>query len=640
VTVLELFKIVGKIALEGSEAVKKGLADIDKNAQSTDGRLMELGDGMQRLGSKVSATGGAMTKWVTGPLAAATAGVALLANKAATYTKELDRMTQVSNTNAQTFQRQAFAVKSVGIESDKYADILKDVNDRVGDFMATGGGPMADFFENIAPKVGVTAAQFKNLSGPDALQLYVSSLEKANVSQADMTFYMEALAGDSAALWPLLKNNGAAMKELGDRAEETGLILSDEVLESTRQARGDMALFGQAMDVVSVQIGSALIPVLTSLVPVLVDVVVPAAKSLASVIGGLVTAFTSLPQPIQTMITAMLGIAAALGPVLIVLGKVIGLVGGAIKVFVALKVAALALSPALVPIVVAFGPIIAIVAAVAAGIYLLVKAVQAIVEHFGGWGAVGTKLAATLQAAWESIKQGFTAVIQFVSEGVQKIIQFYVNMYTKIWEAITAGSAKIMEMFAQFWTGVWELWTSGVTRVFEIVTSFVSGVIERIAQMPGQVVALIQNMVQAVVQYFLNMGSMALNAVKNMVSQVVDYVKNMAQNVINSIKQMFMAVVGNSIVPDMVRGVIGEFGNMTDQSIKDTQRLVKGVNGTLAGLPDKVSPDVEMDATMGRGQGRGTGGGVMVDMRHSIIRDDRDMLDRMRRRGLEMSGAF
>ena len=581
---LELFKIVGKIALEGSEAVKKGLADIDKNAQSTDGRLMKLGDGMQRLGSKVSATGGAMTKWVTGPLAAATAGVALLANKAATYTKELDRMTQVSNTNAQTFQRQAFAVKTVGIESDKYADILKDMNDRVGDFVNTGGGPMADFFEQIAPKVGVTAEQFRNLSGPDALQLYVNSLEKANLSQEEMTFYMEALASDSTALLPLLKNNGAAMEELGNKAQKAGLILSAEVLESTRQARGDMALFGQAMDVVSVQIGSALIPVLTSLVPVLVDVVVPAAKSLASVIGGLVTAFTSLPQPIQTMITATLGIAAALGPVLIVLGKVIGLVGGAIKVFVALKVAALALSPALVPIVVAFGPIIAIVAAVAAGIYLLVKAVQAIVEHFGGWEVVMAAFSEFFSEIWESMKQMAAQAAAFLGQKLNEIAQFF-------------------------------------------------------AALPGKVLAVVSNMVQQVVQFFQNMGAMALNAVKNMVSQVVNYVKNMAANVISSIKSMFMAVVGNSIIPDMVRGVIGEFGNMTDQSIKDTERLVKGVNGTLAGINSRVAPGVDVSGgTAGRAST--AGGNTTVDMRHAIIRDDKDMLDRMRRRGLEMSGAF
>ena len=63
---------------------------------------------------------------------------------------------------------------------------------------------MADFFENIAPQVGVTADQFRKLNGADALQLYVSSLQKANVSQNDMTFYLEAIASDASYLLPLL----------------------------------------------------------------------------------------------------------------------------------------------------------------------------------------------------------------------------------------------------------------------------------------------------------------------------------------------------------------------------------------------------------------------------------------------------
>ena len=55
---------------------------------------------------------------------------------------------------------------------------MKDMQDRIGDFQQTGGGPLADFFTNIAPKVGVTIQQFQKLSGPEALQLFYNSLEK------------------------------------------------------------------------------------------------------------------------------------------------------------------------------------------------------------------------------------------------------------------------------------------------------------------------------------------------------------------------------------------------------------------------------------------------------------------------------
>jgi len=164
---------------------------------------------------------------LTAASAAAVTGVAALVVSTAAGAKEVQNLARVAGATPQEFQKAAFGAKRFGIEQEKLSDILKDTNDRIGDFIQTGGGPMADFFENIAPKVGVTADQFQRLSGPDALQLYVSSLEKANVSQADMTFYMEALAGDAAALWPLLKNDGKEMKRLGDEAERTGNVFSD-----------------------------------------------------------------------------------------------------------------------------------------------------------------------------------------------------------------------------------------------------------------------------------------------------------------------------------------------------------------------------------------------------------------------------
>ena len=144
-------------------------------------------------------------------------------------------LSQIAGTTAEEFQRFAVGAETVGFAMDKTADIIKDVNDKIGDFLATGAGPMADFFENIAPQVGVTADEFKNLSGTDALALYVRSLEEANVNQAEMTFYMEALASDATALVPLLSDNATEMKRLGDEAAASGRILDNEMVASARE---------------------------------------------------------------------------------------------------------------------------------------------------------------------------------------------------------------------------------------------------------------------------------------------------------------------------------------------------------------------------------------------------------------------
>lgn len=131
----------------------------------------------------------------------------------------------------------AFASKTVGIEQDKLADILKDVNDKFGDYFATGAGPLADFFENIAPKVGVTAKAFQGLSSDQALGLYVKTLQEAGVNQQELTFYMEAIASDATALAPLLLNNAEAMTELGARAEALGVVLDEDLIGKSAKLR-------------------------------------------------------------------------------------------------------------------------------------------------------------------------------------------------------------------------------------------------------------------------------------------------------------------------------------------------------------------------------------------------------------------
>ncbi len=198
--------------------------------------------------------------------------VAAITVSTARHAVEVARLSQLSNTATGDFQRYAAGAKAMGVEQDKLADIFKDTTDKVGDFLQTGGGPLADFFENIAPKIGVTAEEFRNLSGPQALELYVSSLEKANVSQNEMTFFMEAIASDATMLLPLLRDNAAGFKLYGDEAERLGVILdSSTIKESQRLAAATMLLEMSTWGLKN-QIATALIPAMAGYSAALTEV--------------------------------------------------------------------------------------------------------------------------------------------------------------------------------------------------------------------------------------------------------------------------------------------------------------------------------------------------------------------------------
>lgn len=186
--------------------------------------------------------------------------------------EEVSRFAALTGTSTDVFQRYAAGAKAAGIEQDKLADIFKDVSDKIGDFLQTGGGPLADFFENIAPKVGVTAEQFRKLSGPQALELYVSSLEKAGASQNDMTFYMEALANDATLLLPLLKNNAQGFRELGDQAAAAGAIMDERTIRAANELAAATQIAGESLTGMRNQLMRGMLPALSGLADELFDV--------------------------------------------------------------------------------------------------------------------------------------------------------------------------------------------------------------------------------------------------------------------------------------------------------------------------------------------------------------------------------
>lgn len=204
--------------------------ELEQAASSSETFATKARAGLNAVGTALGAVG-----------VAAAAGLSVLVSSGMASAQEIKNLSAVANASASDFQAMAYAARSVGIEQDKLADILKDVNDRIGDFITTGGGPMADFFERIAPRVGVTVEQFRKLNGPDALALYVSSLEKANLSQQEMTFFMEAMASDSTRLIPLLQGNAEGLRAMSDEARRLGVVTSDLDIAKIEAARASLS---------------------------------------------------------------------------------------------------------------------------------------------------------------------------------------------------------------------------------------------------------------------------------------------------------------------------------------------------------------------------------------------------------------
>ena len=206
-----------------------------------------------------------------GMAAAGVAAIGVMIKEQVELAGEIAALAKVANTGTEQWQKLAIAAKSVGVESETLGDIYKDTQDKIGDFLSTGGGGMADFFENIAPQIGVTAEEFRNLSGPDALQKYYNGLQEANLGQSELIFYMEAVASDASALIPLLHDNGEGMRMWGEAAENAGAVMNDKTIVASQDMRAANDLMMLSMDGAKTQFTQAFIPVLADVANKLVS---------------------------------------------------------------------------------------------------------------------------------------------------------------------------------------------------------------------------------------------------------------------------------------------------------------------------------------------------------------------------------
>lgn len=154
---------------------------------------------------------------------------------------EIQKYAELVGSSTQQFQYYAAGAEAAGISIDQFSSLGKDALDKLGDAMA-GQGEMMDFFDQIAPKIGVTIEQFKGLSGPEVIQKYYNGLEKANLSHAEVVKFMEQIADEGSLLIPMLKNGGAGFTEWGDAALRAGAILSDSMINDLKDAQKNIAL--------------------------------------------------------------------------------------------------------------------------------------------------------------------------------------------------------------------------------------------------------------------------------------------------------------------------------------------------------------------------------------------------------------
>jgi hypothetical protein len=223
-----------------------------------------------------------------------------------------------------------------------------------------------------------------------------------------------------------------------------------------------------------------------------------------------------------------------------------------------------------------------------------------------------------------------TAIMAII--GIKALLATGIGAVTGALGALVVAAAPFLAIIAAIAAAiglaifVWKNWDQ-IVRAFGVVFGEVSDKIRSGLAIAGDAV---RNFGRGVLDVFRMLPQAVANYVTNMVRAVIDRVTQMVKAVVARLKSMYKQVVGNSIIPDMVAEVGQEMTHMADQGAAEAGRFNSQVQRNLSG--------VELSAD--RAAGGGSGGAVSVDMRYAVIRDDKDMLERLMRSGAGVSGVF
>lgn len=268
-------------------------------------QLKAAGQSLQDYGNKVENVGKKFSA-LSGAAAGALTAMGGLAYKTVQNADELATLSQQTGLSTDEIQRMQYASDLVDVS-------LSDMTGAISKLKKQMAGSGTTFAE-----LGV---EVKNADGSmrDATDVFYDTLAALSQIENETERDQKAMAifGKSAdSLAGIIDDGGAALKQYGAEAEALGLVLSEDTV-------GNLNAINDTIDKTKAQVGGSLAQLgatlATTLSPVL-DKVVGLIQKVTDKLANLT------PEQTET-IMKILGIVAAIGPVLTIGGKLISMIG-------------------------------------------------------------------------------------------------------------------------------------------------------------------------------------------------------------------------------------------------------------------------------------------------------------------------
>lgn len=492
---------------------------------------------------------------------------------------------QIGLTEAQIL---AFAgsLSSVGIEAEAGGSAISRVMIDIASAVDTGGKKL-NLFAQVA---GMSASDFQKSFKQDAagaILTFIEGLGEMSASGKNTFGVLEDLGlSEIRVRDALLRASGAGdlfrnSIELGTQAWQENTALTNEAAERYKTTESQLTILWNKIKDVALTLGDALIPALMAAVDAMqpfIDFIAQAAEW-----------FASLEPATQSWMVALAGIAAAIGPVVVIFGTLIQSVGTIASAFGAVS---LAIAEAGGLMAVLTGPVGLAVAAigglVAAGV-LLYENWDTIKEYAKQvWGQISD----FIQPAVEEISGFITDTFGDLAEWWRQVWPDLKQAFENIWSAILAYIGPVMSGIKEAIVAVWPYVQNILIAAWETIKGVISGTLDIITGIIGAFAALFTGNWEVLWANVKQILSGAWQAFNSIISGGVQIVLNIIGGMIASITGYFtgigkhMVQYGNDIVKGLGQGII----DMTGWIKEKVLAFVNGVSDTIKAFFGIQSP--------------------------------------------------
>ena len=179
---------------------------------------------------------------------------------------------------------------------------------------------------------------------------------------------------------------------------------------------------------------------------------------------------------------------------------------------------------------------------------------------------------------------GAIAIVIGYLNGMISALPSIIGFFTSIWSAIASffgivvalftGNAELMnKSVSNLWESIKSAFFNGIEAVKKFVSGFVNGIVTFFTSLYDTIVghSIIPDLVNGIINWFNTLVTRVTNFVSNLVSSVINFFSNLGSSAINHIS-------------NMVNNVINWFNNLVNQGRNLISNLVNGISNILSGL--------------------------------------------------------